>query len=157
MHWWRDPFTGQRLRARFRWAALLILLPLVGLAGVSAGALVVSSSASAALDTAQQVSGAVSGADEDVQHFGLAALDVVIGRGADDLTAMSTSEKEVGADFETLETQPGMTAAQLQALPALTSEWNATAAHRVAIQLVATSVLSLRPLRARSRISSTPT
>ena len=139
MHWWRDPFTGQRLRARFRWAALLILLPLVGLAGVSAGALVVSSSASAALDTAQQVSGAVSGADEDVQHFGLAALDVVIGRGADDLTAMSSSEKEVGADFETLETQPGMTAAQLQALPALTSEWNATAAHRAAIQLVATS------------------
>ncbi|MGA8634531.1 MAG: EAL domain-containing protein [Candidatus Dormiibacterota bacterium] len=116
-----------------------MLLPLVGLAGVSAGALLVSSSASAALDTAQQVSGAVSGADEDVQHFGLAALDVVIGRGADDLTAMSTSEKEVGADFETLETQPGMTAAQLQALPALTSEWNATAAHRAAIRLVATS------------------
>ena len=139
MHWWRDPFTGQRLRARFRWAALLMLLPLVGLAGVSAGALLVSSSASAALDTAQQVNGAVSGADEDVQHFGLAALDVVIGRGADDLTAMSTSEKEVGADFETLETRPGMTAAQLQALPALTSEWNATAAHRAAIQLVATS------------------
>ncbi|MFZ2033147.1 MAG: HAMP domain-containing protein [Candidatus Dormiibacterota bacterium] len=116
-----------------------MLLPLVGLAGVSAGALLVSSSASAALDTAQQVNGAVSGADEDVQHFGLAALDVVIGRGADDLTAMSTSEKEVGADFETLETQPGMTAAQLQALPALTSEWNATAAHRAAIRLVATS------------------
>lgn len=139
MHWWRDPFTGQRLRARFRWAALLMLLPLVGLAGVSAGALVVSSSASAALDTAQQVSGAVSGADEDVQHFGLAALDVVIGRGADDLTAMSTSEKEVGADFSTLETQPGMTAAQLRALPALTSEWDATAAHRAAIRLVATS------------------
>jgi diguanylate cyclase (GGDEF)-like protein/PAS domain S-box-containing protein len=139
MHWWRDPFTGQRLRARFRWAALLMLLPLVGLAGVSAGALVVSSSASAALDTAQQISGAVSGTDEDVQHFGLVALDVVIGRGADDLTAMSTSEKEVGADFETLETQPGMTAAELQALPALTSAWNATAAHRAAIRLVATS------------------
>jgi diguanylate cyclase (GGDEF)-like protein/PAS domain S-box-containing protein len=140
MHWWRNPFTGQRLRARFRWAALLMLLPLVGLAGVSAGALVVSSSASAALDTAQQVSGVVSGADEDVQHFGLVALDVVIGRGADDLTAMSTSEKQVGADFETLKTQPGMTAAQLQALPGLTSEWNATAAHRAAIRLVATSV-----------------
>jgi hypothetical protein len=140
MSWWRDPFTGQRLRARFRWAALLILLPLIGLAGVSAGGLVVSSSASAALDTAQQVGAAVSAVDEDVQHFGLAALDVVIGRGADDLSAMSKSEKQVGADFETLEKQPGMTAAQLQALPALTSLWNATAPHRVAIRLVGTSV-----------------
>ncbi len=140
MNWWRDPFTGRRLRARFRWAALLILLPLIGLAGVSAGALVVSSSASSALDTAQQVTGVAAGVDEDVQHFGLVALDVVIGRGADDLSAMNTSEKQVGADFKTLETQPGMTVAQLQALPALISLWNATAPHRVAIRLVGTSV-----------------
>jgi diguanylate cyclase (GGDEF)-like protein/PAS domain S-box-containing protein len=138
---WRNPFTGQRLRARFRWAALLMLLPLMGLAGVSAAGLLVSTSASAALDTAQQVSASVSGVDEDVQHFGLVALDVVIGRGADDLSAMSASEKQVDSDFEALETAPGMTAAQTQALPGLTSQWNATAVHRAAIRSIGSSTI----------------
>ena len=139
MNSWRNPFTGQRLRARFRWAALLMLLPLIGLAGVSGAGLVVSTSASAALDAAQQVSASVSGVDEDVQHFGLVALDVVIGRGTDDLSAMSASEKQVDSDFEALETAPGMTAAQSQALPGLTSQWNATAVNRAAIRAVGTS------------------
>ena len=139
MNSWRNPFTGQRLRARFRWAALLMLLPLMGLAGVSGAGLVVSTSASAALDAAQQVSASVSGVDEDVQHFGLVALDVVIGRGTDDLSAMSASEKQVDSDFEALETAPGMTAAQSQALPGLTSQWNATAVNRAAIRAVGTS------------------
>jgi nitrogen fixation/metabolism regulation signal transduction histidine kinase len=103
--------------------------------------LLVSSRASAALDTAQQVSAAVSGVDEDVQHFGLVALDVLVGRGVDDLNAMSASEKQVDSDFEALETLPGMTPAQLQALPSLTSLWTATAAHRAAIQLVGSSVV----------------
>lgn len=68
--------------------------------------MLVSSRASAALDTAQQVSAAVSGVDEDVQHFGLVALDVLVGRGVDDLNAMSASEKQVDSDFEALETRP---------------------------------------------------
>jgi diguanylate cyclase (GGDEF)-like protein/PAS domain S-box-containing protein len=139
MHWWRDPFTGQRLRTRFRWAGLLLLLPLVGLAGVSGAALLVSSRASTALDTAQQVSAAVSGVDEDVQHFGLEALDVLVGRGVDDLNAMRASEQQVDSDFEALETQPGMSAAQLQALPSLTSLWTATAVHRAAIESLGAS------------------
>jgi diguanylate cyclase (GGDEF)-like protein/PAS domain S-box-containing protein len=139
MNSWRNPFTGQRLRARFRWAALLMLLPLMGLAAVSGAGLLVSTSASAALDTAQQVSASVSGVDEDVQHFGLVALDVVIGRGADDLSAMSASERQVDSDFEGLETAPGMTAAQTQALPGLTSDWNATAVNRAAIRSIGTS------------------
>jgi diguanylate cyclase (GGDEF)-like protein/PAS domain S-box-containing protein len=116
-----------------------MLLPLMGLAAVSGAGLLVSTSASAALDTAQQVSASVSGVDEDVQHFGLVALDVVIGRGADDLSTMRASEKQVDSDFEALETAPGMTAAQTRALPGLTSDWNATAVNRAAIRSIGTS------------------
>jgi diguanylate cyclase (GGDEF)-like protein/PAS domain S-box-containing protein len=137
----RNPFMGRRLRARFRWAALLMLLPLMGLAGVSGAGLVVSTKASAALDTAQQVSASVSAVDEDVQHFGLVALDVVIGRGVDDLSAMNASEKQVDSDFEALETAPGLTAAQAQALPGLTSQWNGTAVDRAAIRSVGISAV----------------
>src|SRR4029077_31716 len=106
MNWWRNPFTGQRLRARFRWAALLMLLPLLGLAGVSGAGLLVSTSASAGLDNARQGSASVSVVDEHVQHFGLVALDVVIGRGVDDLSAMNASEKQVDSDFAALKTAP---------------------------------------------------
>ncbi|MGA8417133.1 MAG: EAL domain-containing protein [Candidatus Dormiibacterota bacterium] len=100
-----------------------------------------SSRASTALDTAQQVSAAVSGVDEDIQHFGLVALDVLVGRGVDDLKAMSASEQQVDSDFEALETRPGMTAAQLQALPSLTSLWAATGAHRAAIRVLGASAV----------------
>ena len=158
MNRWRNPFMGQRLRARFRWAALLMLLPLMGLAGVSGAGLVVSTSASAALDTAQQVSASVSVVDEDVQHFGLVALDVVIGRGVDDLSAMSASEKQVDSDFEALETAPGMTAAQTRALPRpdVAVEWRRPVTERRSGRSVPPP-LSILPPRAPLRTRSTLT
>jgi hypothetical protein len=103
---------GFRLTARFRWAAALLLLPLLGLAAVSATGLVVSSNASAALDHAQQLNGALASLDGDVQHFGLTALDVLIGHGADDLVAMTATEKQVNSDFAAVARATGFTAAQ---------------------------------------------
>src|ERR1700693_1274464 len=131
---WRQRVAGLRLTARFRWAAVLLLLPLLGLAAVSGAGLVVSANASAALDHAQQLHGSLASLDEDVQHFGLTALDVLIAHQADDLAAMTASEKQVNADFAGLARATGFTAAQEQALPLVAGVWSATIAHRDGIR-----------------------
>src|SRR6202035_5761170 len=99
---WRRRVGGLRLTARFRWAAVLLLLPLLGLAAVSGGGLVVSANASAALDHAAALNNQRSSLDEDVQYFGLTALDVLIGQGSEDLGAMSVSVRRIDADFAAL-------------------------------------------------------
>jgi hypothetical protein len=95
---------------------------------------------SAALDHAQQLNGALANLDEDVQHFGLTALDVLSGHRADDLVAMTASENQVDADFAALARVTGFTAAQEQALPLVTEAWNATISNRDAIRLLGNSV-----------------
>jgi diguanylate cyclase (GGDEF)-like protein/PAS domain S-box-containing protein len=131
---------GLRLTARFRWAAVLLLLPLLGLAAVSGTGLVVSANASAALDHAQELNVALATLDEDVQHFGLTALDVLIGHQADDLGAMTAAETQVDADFAVLARATGFTAAQLMALPLVASAWSATISNRDAIRRLTSSV-----------------
>jgi diguanylate cyclase (GGDEF)-like protein/PAS domain S-box-containing protein len=134
MSLWHRPLAGQRLEARFRWAALFMLLPLLGLAGISGAGLVVSTQASGALDSARQLNTAVGAADEDVQGFGLKALSVLIGRATDDLSALTASETEVGVALTTLAGEPGLTADQANALPALDAAWLATLPHRDAVR-----------------------
>ncbi len=131
---------GFRLTARFRWAAALLLLPLLGLAAVSATGLVVSANASAALDHAQQLNGELGSLDEDVQHFGLTALDVLIGHGADDLGAMAATQKQVDADFAVLARATGFTPAQEKALPLVAGAWSATISNRDAIRRLGNSI-----------------
>src|SRR6202035_4594103 len=132
--------TGLRLTARFRWAAVLLLLPLLGLAAVSGAGLVVSANASAALDHAQQLDASLASLDEDVQHFGLTALDVLIGHQADDLGAMTAAETQVDADFAVLARATGLTAGQLKALPLVARAWSATISNRDAIRRLTNSV-----------------
>jgi diguanylate cyclase (GGDEF)-like protein/PAS domain S-box-containing protein len=139
---WRDPFTGHRLRARFRWATVLLLLPLLGLAGVSGAGLVVGADALAQLDRAQQLTNQMSGLDEDVQFFGLSALDVLIGHGLDDLTAMSTAEQQVDADFATLARTPGLTRPEVNAVLPLKSAWSTMLALRGSIRALGVSSTS---------------
>jgi diguanylate cyclase (GGDEF)-like protein/PAS domain S-box-containing protein len=137
---WRRRGHGLRLTARFRWAAVFLLLPLLGLAAVSGTGLVVSANASAALDHAQELNVALASLDEDVQHYGLTALDVLIGHQADDLGAMTASEKQVDADFAVLAQATGFTAAQKQALPLVASAWSATISNRDAIRRLTNSM-----------------
>src|ERR1700692_2575440 len=132
--------TGLRLTARFRWAAVFLLLPLLGLAAVSGAGLVVSANASAALDHAQQLNGSLANVDEDVQRFGLTALDVLIGHQADDLAAMTASEQQVDADFAGLARATASTAAQEHALPLVAGAWSATIANRDAIRRLENSI-----------------
>src|SRR6202035_3568172 len=132
--------TGLRLTARFRWAAVLLLLPLLGLAAVSGAGLVVSANASAALDHAQQLDASLASPDDDVQHLGLTALDVLIGHHADDLAAMTASEHQVDADFAGLARATGFTPAQEQALPLVAGAWSATIANRDAIRSLENSI-----------------
>ena len=131
---WHKPLAGRRLEARFRWAALFMLLPLLGLAGISGAGLVVSTQASGALDSARQLSTEVHAVDEDVQGFGLIALSVLIGRAADDLSALTASERQVGSALTTLAGEPGLTAEQAVALPTLDAAWRATLVHRDAVR-----------------------
>src|ERR1700680_4548400 len=130
---WRDPFTGRRLKARFRWAAVLMLLPLLGLAGVSGAALTVGAKTSAQLDRAQQLTNQMSGLDEDVQSFGLGALHDLIARVTDYLATLRAAENHVDADFAALAIAPGLTGAQVSNLGALDSTWRATRALRATI------------------------
>jgi diguanylate cyclase (GGDEF)-like protein/PAS domain S-box-containing protein len=130
----RRRFGTPRLTARFRWAAVLLLLPLLGLAGVSGAGLVVSANASAALDHAEQLNAQLATLDEDIQSFGLTALDVLIGHGADDLTAMTASEHQVDGDFAGLARASGFTATQGRAIPLVDTTWRDTAATRTAIR-----------------------
>ncbi len=132
--------TGRRLTARFRWAAVLLLLPLLGLAAVSGAGLVVSANASAALDHAQQLNGALANLDEDVHYFGLTALNVLIEHQADDLRAMTAAEQQVDADFSGLVRATGFTPAQEKALPLVADAWSATISNRDAIRRLGNSI-----------------
>src|ERR1700680_3343389 len=139
MSLWHKPLGGHRLEARFRWAALFMLLPLLGLAGISGAGLVVSTQASGALESARQLSTEVHAADEDVQGFGLKALSVLIGRATDDLSALTASDTQVGSALTTLASEPGLTADQASALPARDAAWRATLAHRDAVHQMGTA------------------
>jgi len=134
MSLWTSRFTERRLKARFRWAALLMMLPLVGLAGVSGAGLVASTNASAALDGAEQLAAEVSLLDTHVQAFSLAAFDVLVRHGTTDLTAMGAAEKQVDSDLAALARAPSLTADQVSALPAVDAAWKATLAYRVAVR-----------------------
>jgi diguanylate cyclase (GGDEF)-like protein/PAS domain S-box-containing protein len=139
---WRNSFPGRRLRARFRWAALLMLMPLLGLAGVSATGLVVSSNASSALDSAQQLTAEVNLLNQHVQAFSLTAFDVLVGRGAINLRAMTAAEAQVNADLAALARAPSLTADQVNELPAVDDAWNATLAYRTAARRLGSSATS---------------
>ena len=93
----------------------------------------VGANTSAQLDRAQQRTHQMSGLDEDVQSFGLGALDVLIGRATDDLATMRAAEHQVDADFAALAIAPGLTGGELSSLAALDSTWNATRALRATI------------------------
>jgi diguanylate cyclase (GGDEF)-like protein/PAS domain S-box-containing protein len=136
---WRHPFTGRRLSARFRWVAVLLLLPLLGLAAVSGMGLITSATVVAELDRAQQLTSEVSSLDEDVQFYGLAALGVLIGHGSDDLTSMSGTEQQVNADFAALARVPGLTDADVRSALTVTSAWNAMRPLRESIRALGSS------------------
>jgi len=136
---WRHPFTGRRLSARFRWVAVLLLLPLLGLAAVSGVGLITGASVVAELDRAQQLTSEVSSLDEDVQFYGLAALGVLIGHGSDDLISMSAAEQQVKADFAALARAPALTDADVSTALAVTSAWNAMLPLRESIRALGTS------------------
>ena len=87
----RTSFTQRRLLARFRWAALLMLLPLLALAGVSGVGLVAITNASGALDRAEQLSARITLLNEHVQAVSLASSDVLVGRGTANLVAMTAA------------------------------------------------------------------
>jgi diguanylate cyclase (GGDEF)-like protein/PAS domain S-box-containing protein len=127
-------FTSKRLTARFRWAAVLMLLPLLALAAVSGAGLVASSRASAALDRAEQLTAQVNLLDQQVQAFSLSAFDVLVRHGASDLTAMTAAEKQVDSALAALADAPGLTADQAGALPTVDVAWDATLPYRVAVR-----------------------
>jgi diguanylate cyclase (GGDEF)-like protein/PAS domain S-box-containing protein len=126
--------TGRRLKPRFRWAGLAMMLPLAGLAGVSGAGLVVTSNTSRALDSAQQLTSQVARLEADSQSFGFNALNVMVDHDAADVTTMSSSENAVDADFRALAAQTGLTADQVNALSTANAEWNKTSAYRDAIR-----------------------
>jgi diguanylate cyclase (GGDEF)-like protein/PAS domain S-box-containing protein len=139
---WRNRFAGPRLEARFRSAALLMLMPLLGLAGVSATGLVVSSNASSALDSAEQLTAQVTLLNQHVQGFSLTAFDVLVGRGANNLRAMSAAELQVNADLAALARAPNLTPDQVNELPAINAAWQATLSYRVAARRVGSAAVS---------------
>jgi diguanylate cyclase (GGDEF)-like protein/PAS domain S-box-containing protein len=138
---WRTPLAGHRLQTRFRLAALLILLPLLGLAGVSGAGLVVSTSASGAVARAQQLTAQVHLLDEHVQNFGLAALELLVGHAVEDLNAVNATERQVNSDLASLARTPRMSADQVTALAAVDSAWTAARAHRAAVRALGGSAM----------------
>jgi diguanylate cyclase (GGDEF)-like protein/PAS domain S-box-containing protein len=137
----RTKDTQRRLLARFRWAALLMLLPLIALAGVSGAGLVAISNASGALDSAEQLTARISVLNDHVQAVSLAASDVLVGRGAANLVAMTAAEKQVNADLAALSHAPGLTADQVNALPSVDDAWGASLPYRDAARQLGSSAM----------------
>jgi diguanylate cyclase (GGDEF)-like protein/PAS domain S-box-containing protein len=126
----RTRFTQRRLLARFRWAALLMLLPLLALAGVSGAGLVAINNASGALDRAEQLNARITVLNEHVQAVSLASSDVLVGGGTSDLAALTAAEKQVNADLAALSKAPDLTADQANAFPSVDDAWGATLPYR---------------------------
>ena len=137
----RTSFTQRRLLARFRWAALLMLLPLLALAGVSGVGLVAITNASGALDRAEQLSARVTLLNEHVQAVSLASSDVLVGRGTANLVAMTAAEKQVNADLAALSQAPRLTAEQVNALPSVDDAWGASLPYRDAARRLGSSTM----------------
>ena len=137
----RTSFTQRRLLARFRWAALLMLLPLLALAGVSGAGLVAITNASGALDRAEQLSARITLLNEHVQAVSLASSDVLVGRGTANLVAMTAAEKQVNADLAALSQAPRLTAEQVNALPSVDDAWGASLPYRDAARRLGSSTM----------------
>ncbi len=137
----RTKYTQRRLLARFRWAALLMLLPLLALAAVSGAGLVAIGNASAALDRAEQLTARITVLNEHVQAVSLAASDVLVGRGTANLVAMTAAEKQVNDDLAALSQAPDLTADQVNALPSVDDAWGATLAYRDAARHLGSSTM----------------
>jgi diguanylate cyclase (GGDEF)-like protein/PAS domain S-box-containing protein len=110
-----------------------MLLPLLGMAGVSGAGLVVGANTVAQLDRAQQLTNQMSSLDEDVQFFALSVFDLVIGHAGDDLTKMTAAEKQVDTAFAALGRTAGLTRAQADAVVPIKAAWTATLVLRTAI------------------------
>jgi diguanylate cyclase (GGDEF)-like protein/PAS domain S-box-containing protein len=136
----RSASRSRGLKARFRWAALLLLLPLFALASVSAAALQANVSASTALSHAQQLTSDLNSLEGDVQYVGLSAVNVLVGHGSNGLADMAASERAVDADFRSIAAEPDLTTDETSELMAARAAWNATIAFRNAVRSVPDSV-----------------
>jgi diguanylate cyclase (GGDEF)-like protein/PAS domain S-box-containing protein len=135
----RRPFTGRRLLARFRWAAVLMLLPLVGVTAAAAAAIGANIHASGALAQATALGTQVDVTDQHVEDYALSALTVLVGNSADDVAPLDAAEATVSADLAKLGSAPGLTQQQRDDLPAADAAWTAMLGDRVATHALGAS------------------
>jgi diguanylate cyclase (GGDEF)-like protein/PAS domain S-box-containing protein len=120
----------RRLQDRFRTAAVLLLVPLLGLATVSGASLMASTNASAQLDRAQQELGQLDGLHEEVQSVVIDGTASLISRSPDDLAALLNDQKKVDADLAALVQPTSLAADQTGALQATKQAWQESSSVR---------------------------
>ena len=131
---WRKPFSTT-LKARFRWAAFLMLLPMLALAAVSAAGLLVSTNAASALVEAKTFGDEVQRVDVEVQSFGLAALTVLVGAQSTpiDVAALAHAERTVNTDVTALGLASRPSPDEALLLKPIVDAWKSSLVDRTAI------------------------
>jgi diguanylate cyclase (GGDEF)-like protein/PAS domain S-box-containing protein len=122
-----------RLQARFRKAAVLLLLPLLALAAVSGAALLVSTTASAELYRAQQELTQLNAVDEEIQIVLVQGTANLASHNIDDVISMVNHEKTVDMDLAGLVQLNSGVGAQSAALHATQLAWQATFPMRASV------------------------
>jgi diguanylate cyclase (GGDEF)-like protein/PAS domain S-box-containing protein len=116
----REP---RRLHVRFRTAAVLLLLPLLGLAAVSGANVMASTSAAAELNRAQQQLGRLHGVHEAIQRVAIDGTSSLASHQPAEIAAMRNDQTAVDADLGGLSQIKGLAANQSAALQATIRAW----------------------------------
>lgn len=123
----------RRLQTRFRIAAFLLVLPLVGLAAVSAIGLADSTTAAANVREDEQQQSQIDRLHEHVQDAALTQTEFLATHRGDEAAAMATAANQVDNDLTALASTPTLSTDEAAAVRATSATWTAVAALRHAV------------------------
>ena len=120
-------------RERSRFTSLLLLLPMVVVAGASISGLAISNAASTALQRTDTIDVQLANIREHVRDAALSGTTFLVTQAPADASALTVAGQEVGAELAALKPSKDLNPTEQSALAAVLIAWRATGAPRLAV------------------------
>ncbi|MEO8899758.1 MAG: EAL domain-containing protein [Candidatus Dormibacter sp.] len=113
-----------------RFASLLLLLPMVVVAGAAIGGLALSNAASAALQRTDAIAVRLANIHEHVRDAALSGTAFLVSHASDDAASLTTAGQHVGAELAALKSSPDLSASEQDAPAVVVRAWGVTSRAR---------------------------
>jgi diguanylate cyclase (GGDEF)-like protein/PAS domain S-box-containing protein len=120
-------------RDRSRFVSLLLLLPMVAVAGASIGGLAVSNAASTSLQRAEAIDVQLANVHEHVRDAALSGTAFLVSHAADDAVSLKLAGQQVDVELATLKSSPDLSSSEESALAVVLRAWHVTSSARSAV------------------------